>query len=90
MMYFLAVWLASGPQGPDEQLKTPPQPTQASVQALIDKTLQDVPEQDRDLVVNIELWQNYDAVESFCDVRSVVDGETLSALAALEAEQKTQ
>ena len=75
----VAVWLGS-------YLGRTAPPT--GVEGLIAKTLRDVPKQDRFLVQNLPLFQNYREILSYEQVRSVVDGETLSALAALEAERE--
>ncbi|KKK54887.1 hypothetical protein LCGC14_3080160, partial [marine sediment metagenome] len=64
----------------------PQAPAPTGVAGVIDRTLQDVPQNDRFLVQNLPMFQNYDEVVSFEQVRALVDEETLSALDELEGE----
>ena len=74
----LAVWLGApsrpGAPGP-------------AVDGLVARTLRDVPEADQVIVEKLPLFQNYQDVLSYEQVHSLVDGETLSALADLESKQ---
>ena len=55
-----------------------------AVAKFIDRQLQDIPEGDRFLVANLSMFQNYREVVSYRQVRPIIDGETLSALAEME------
>jgi anti-sigma factor RsiW len=71
----IAVWLGStrpGPAGPN------------ALESIYAEALADVPEQDRLMVEQMPMFQNYADVVSYEQVRSIVDGETLSELARLE------
>ena len=70
----LAVWLGR-PAGT-------PTPTPGDV--IIARQLQDVPEADRFMVENLDVFRNYDRAVEYEKVRSIADDETLTALAALE------
>lgn len=59
----------------------------ASVQEVIAHALRDVPKDDRLMVEQLGLFQNYRDVVAYEQVRSVIDGETLTALARLEAQE---
>ncbi len=54
-------------------------------EAKIASVLKDVRAQDRPIVQNLGFFRNLQQVEEYEPVRDVVDGETLSALAALES-----
>lgn len=71
----LAVWLGS--RGPE--------PVAPSVEQIIAEALADVPKEDRFMVENMSMFQNYRDIVSYEEIRSVVDGKTLTALARLEA-----
>jgi len=76
----LAVW------GIARQSPPPPAATPGGVEGVIARTLQDVPREDRFLVQNLQLVKNLPTVESYEQVRGIVDAETLSALVSLEGQ----
>jgi anti-sigma factor RsiW len=57
-----------------------------AVERIVNEALVDVPEQDRLMVWKLPVFQNYSDIVSYQQVRSVIDGETLSALGRLEAD----
>ena len=75
----LAVYLA----WPQEQ--TPPTALMETVKNEIAEALQDVRQEDQLIVRKLSFFENYPEVKRYQRVREVVDPETLSALAALEA-----
>lgn len=75
----IAVWVGS----------TRPEPVRPNaLESIIAKALPGVPEKDRLMVEQMPLFQNYGHIVSYEQVRSIVDGPTLSELARLESEGK--
>jgi hypothetical protein len=60
----------------------------APVKQDIARTLGDVPEEDRFIVQNLSLFQDYPELTEYQKVRALADAQTLSALAELEARGK--
>jgi len=61
-------------------------PAPTGVEAKIADILKDVPKTDWFIVQNLQLFQNYEDVVDYQQLRDVIDVETLEALRALEAE----
>lgn len=75
----LAVYLAW------PQRQTPAPTLMQEVEKEITRTLHDLPKEDQLIVRKLSFFENYPEVKRYQRVREVVDPETLSALAALEA-----
>ena len=63
---------------------TPAMPS--GLEARMAAVLGDLPKEDWFIVQNLSLFRNYDEVVDYQEVQEIVDGDTLTALAALEAE----
>lgn len=71
----IAVWLGSTPPGPVSP---------NALEGIFAEALADVPEEDHLMVEQMPMFQNYADIVSYEQVRSIVDGATLSELARLE------
>ncbi|MDY7011331.1 MAG: hypothetical protein SVV80_11365 [Planctomycetota bacterium] len=62
----------------------PPAVGMEAMKARIAAILKDVPEEDRFVVQNLTLFNHYDQVDQYQQVRDLADAETLSALVEIE------
>jgi len=65
--------------------RPPTPPKSDDVEALIAKTLDEIPAEDRFIVQNLSLFQQYEEIADYQLVRQIVDTQTLECLDAAEA-----
>jgi hypothetical protein len=70
--------------GPDETVEESPVGPTSGIEAKIASILKDIPEEDRFIVQNLQLFDKYDEVSHYRQVRDIADAETISALAMIE------